>query len=67
MLTPVTFAAFISRVTVPSISAAVNMLPSRRLMAGALGKGFDSCARQPANPNTITTQMIQFFTLHSNG
>ena len=67
MPAPVILAAFISRVTVPSISAAVNMLPSRRLMAGALGKGFDSCARQPANPITITTPMIQFFTLHPNG
>ena len=67
MLTPATFAAFISRVTVPSISAAAKLLPSRRWMVGALGKGFDSRARHPADQNTIATPMIQFFTLHPNG
>ena len=61
---PVTFAALISRITVPSISAAVTMLPSKRLMDGALRKGFDSCVRQPTIPNKITMEKIQFFTQH---
>jgi hypothetical protein len=52
---------------VASISAAVKVLPSRRLMAGALGKGFDSCVPQPANANKITMQKMQFFTQHPSG
>jgi hypothetical protein len=43
------------------------MLPSKRLMAGALGNGFDSCVRQPANPNRITMPKTQFFNLHPDG